>query len=170
MNSSPDDFPLSANAPEAFSVVAAPTLNTLYYNSETGSGGGVLEIKINVHDWQGLAGGDMAGQVNSVMVYSPGLFDGGIEADFLEETPTKASYTADLTGTAIPASADNVRIFVQVESSDGNYTQNASPAPDELISAWQVISLEIPDPECAADDNNTVFESTVIGSMDTVID
>ncbi len=150
----PDDFPIEANQPEAFRVVLAPTANSLYYDSETATGGGMLRLQVNVHDWQGQAAANIADEVSVVRIFAPELMAGGVTADFLDETSVKARYTADLWGTAVPSRAGETLVVCRVGSADGSaYRQGAPPAPETPISAWQVITVDIPDPVCAADDN-----------------
>ncbi|MCK4720659.1 hypothetical protein KAU08_08370, partial [bacterium] len=43
----PDDFPIEANQPEAYDIVVAAKANSLYYDSESGTGGGVLRLQVN---------------------------------------------------------------------------------------------------------------------------
>lgn len=166
----PDDFPIEANQPEAFNLVLVDKINTLYYDVDNGLGGGVLQLKLNVHDWQGQALGDIAAQVESVRIFSPDLFPGGVSAVFDSQTALKASYTADLTGTAIPTSAGKVLVAVKVKSAGGpDYNQGFTyPAPDTSVAAWQTLILDIPEVTCTPDANNDFNEALPV-SFDSEI-
>lgn len=156
----PNDFPISANQPEAFNIVAVPTLNTLYFDSESGVGGGILRMAINVHDWQGLESGDIANEIEIVRTFSPDLFSGGMTAEFVDEHPTKARYSIDIGQAAVPASNDTVALAIRAGSNDGpTYDQGFGAAPDGNVSAWTVLDLEIPDPVCEIDTNNDFPEA-----------
>ena len=156
----PDDFPIQANQPEAFRIGLVPTLNSLYYDSESGTGGGVLRLQVNVHDWQGQLAGDIAGEVSAVRIFAPDLVTGGIDALFVDETSTKARYTADLTGLAVPGKVGETKVICRVGSTDGSsYKQSGAPAPDSTLSAFQAIMLDIPDPDCVGDSNNDFNEA-----------
>ncbi len=159
----PNDFPIDANQPEAFNIVVVPTANNLYYDSESGVGGGVLRVKINVHDWQGLESGNIADETLAVTLFSPDLFDGAAYASFLTEMPNKAQYTIDLTGTALPTQSGKVALTVRATSAGGpSYDQGFAPAPDSPVAAWEVIDLDIPNPDCFADINNIPAEAVPI--------
>ncbi|HEX9745313.1 MAG TPA: hypothetical protein VGB30_07790 [bacterium] len=159
-NEVPDDFPIEANQPEAYRIAVAPVANTLYYDPGADIGGGLLELKINAYDWQGQQAGDVAGQIDAVRVFAPGLFEGGITANFLEEIDGKASYIADCTGSAHPTAAGEYLVAVRIASKDGsNYNQGFGPAPDQPVSGWQVILVDAVSVECFADINNDWAEA-----------
>jgi len=167
----PDDFPMNANQPEAYRLVVQPTADTLYYDSEAGVGGGVLRLQINVHDWQGQAVGDVEPEVSAVRVYAPGMMSGGVDAPFLNKTADKARYAVDLSGTAVPSQAGLTLLICRVESSDGStYKQASAPAPNDPLSAFQVIVLDIPDPECTTDTNNDFPEAVAIELNSSTVD
>jgi hypothetical protein len=159
----PDDFPMNANQPEAYRVVLQPAVNTLYYDSESGIGGGVLRMQVNVHDWQGQATGNTSAQVSAVRLYAPGLMASGVDAVFVSQDALKARYTCDLTGLAVPTEAGETQIICRVESSDGaNYRQTTAPAPNETVSAFQVVTVDVPDPACHGDANNDWGEAVQV--------
>jgi len=147
-NEIPDDFPINANIPEAYHVVVAPRINTLYYDSESGYGGGVLRLQINVHDWQGQLAGNIKDQVQALKILSPDMYSTGIDASFLNEDSVKARYMADLTGFASPQYAGENLLAVRAVSEGGpNYDQGAGTAPAGGVDTWQVLLLDVPDPE-----------------------
>ena len=155
----PDDFPIEANQPEAFYVATAAKVNTLYYDSESGTGGGVLRLQMNVHDWQGMDSGDIASEVEIVRIFSPTLFAGGVTATFKEQNAIRAVYTADLTSNITPTEPCDALVMVRVGAlGAGTYDQGFGPAPPDKISAFQVIPVTVVDPECEADTNNSFAE------------
>ncbi|MCK4721219.1 hypothetical protein KAU08_11185, partial [bacterium] len=164
----PDDFPIEANQPEPYGIFIQPYVNTLNYDTDTGIGGGILKLRINVNDWQGQAACNVSGQINTVRVFCPDLFIGGITAVFLEETATKASYLVDLTGLTTVTGAGEVLLVVRVESSDGStYVQGAADGPDAQLSSYHTIPIVIMDLECYPDNNNDFPEAYSIGSYGT---
>ncbi len=160
----PDDFPIEANQPEAFYIALADKVNTLYYDSESGVGGGVLRLQANVHDWQGLEAGLTAPEIDIVRIFSPDLMGSGVTASFLDETINNARYTADLTGLAVPTQAGEVLIAVKAGSAGGpEYGQGlGTAAPASNVSAWQTMVIDIPDPVCTSDGNNDFAEAVEI--------
>ncbi len=169
----PDDFPLSANEPEPYDVVVVPTVNTLFYDSETGMKGGVLRLATNVHDWQGQAAADIAGQVNLVRAYAPDLYAGVVDGTLVGETPIKAQYSVDLTGKAVPSQPGTALVAVRAESNDGQtYDQGLGypAAVSSAISSWQALTVDIVDPPCDADMNNSMPEAEPIGPGDQIED
>ncbi len=167
----PDDFPMNANQPEAYRIALKTTANTLYYDSESGIGGGVLRLQMNVHDWQGQAVGNIVPEIDAVRIVAPDLMPSGVDGILHEQTPEKAIYTVDLTGTAVPSEAGETMVICRVASSDGStYQQAGAPAPDTQISAFHVITLDIPDPECAGDANNGFGEAVEIDFGESIAD
>jgi len=169
----PDDFPLNANQAEPYDVVVVPTANTLFYDSESGMKGGVLRLATNVHDWQGQSAADIAGQVSAVRAYAPDLFSGAVDAVMVGATPIKAQYSIDLTGKAVPSQPGTAVVAVRAESSDGQtYDQGLGypAAISSAISSWQALTVDIVDPECEADMNNSMLEAEPIEPGDQIAD
>jgi hypothetical protein len=167
----PDDFPINANIPEAFNVWVTPTANTLYYDSESGIGGGVFRLQVNVHDWQGMQSGNIHAETQVVRIFAPDLFPNYVDMPFTEETPIKAIYKTDLTGTATPTHSGEHIIAVRAVSQGGpNYDQGVAPAPPGGVDTWNELLLDIPDPECTADANNDWFDAVAIYSGGFVVD
>ncbi|MFH1676246.1 MAG: hypothetical protein ABIC40_04395 [bacterium] len=159
----PDDFPINANEPEPYDVWVGPIVNTLYYDTESGIGGGVFRLQANVHDWQGQAAANIAGEVSDIRAFSPDMFSGGKQMNFFEETPLKAKYSLDLTGQAKPTHAGKTVLAVKAVDSGGlTYNQSGAPAPSETLASWSAITLDIPDPECTGDANNDWLEAVPI--------
>jgi PKD repeat protein len=78
----PDDFSLSSNMPEAYSVVVNLVKNTLYYQDSVNNGGD-LDIEVRVGDWQGAQPYEAGGSVNRIRIDIPGLLI--IEDDNLDD-------------------------------------------------------------------------------------
>ena len=166
----PGDFPITANQPEAFALTVTQPLNTLYYDSEVTAGGGSLELYIDVYDWQGQLTGVVSDQVEIVRLFSPDLWDGGINAEYWFDETEYSRYAADLTGTAVPKSTGDALIAVRVGDNIAlDYDQKLGyPAPMSHISAWNVITVTIPELTCA-DDGNNDFLTAEITDFDAAI-
>ena len=168
----PDDFPMAANQPEAYRVVLQPTLNSLYYDSESGTFGGVLKLLVNVHDWQGQAVADIPSEISAVKIFAPDLMPDAVDGVFWNETEFKARYTADLFGLTTPSEAGDTLIVARIGSTGGPmYDQGLGvPAPASNVSAWQVTELEIVDPECSVDANNLIEEAFTLDLVNATVD
>jgi hypothetical protein len=164
----PDNFPISANQPEAYHFDLDLPVNTLFYDSESGVGGGVLVMDAAVHDWQGTDSGDIYGQIGVVRSYSPGLFSSTYD---LAAMPDPPAGEADFRSTAegiVPTHTGDYEVAVRVESKGGpTYVQGAAPAPAENVSAWQVAQVEVVDPECETDSNNSLPEAELLTGIGT---
>lgn len=166
----PSDFPIEANQPEAYHVALAEKINTLYYDTETATGGGILKLQINVHDWQGQMAGDIENQIDAVRIFSPDLMGTGVTATFLDQNEFKARFTSDLYSLAVPTHAGQAQVVARVGSKGGpSYQQGPAPAPSADISAYQVITVDITDPECVGDANNSHLEAELVSFQDQVI-
>jgi len=160
----PGDFPITANQPEAYRIEITPTENLLFYDTETGTGGGWLKLQVDVYDWQGQDAGYVQSEVSWVVAYAPELFSGVVEAgDFISNTATYTRYSIDLNDQIAPSHAGQALVICQVGSKDGStYKQTAAPAPNEALSAYQAIVVDITDPECVGDANNDFIEAVNI--------
>lgn len=166
----PSDFPIEANQPEAYHVALAEKINTLYYDIETATGGGILKLQINVHDWQGQMAGDIENQIDAVRIFSPDLMGSGVTATFLDQNEFKARFTSDLYSLAVPTHAGQAQVVARVGSKGGpSYQQGPAPAPSADISAYQVLTVNITDPECVGDANNSHLEAELVSFQDQVI-
>jgi len=167
----PDDFPIEANQPEPYRIDMWTEVNTLYYDTEAGAGGGVLRMRVNVYDWQALAAGDFTGQLTSARIYAPELMSSELGYTLLEETPGKLRLLADLTNQVVPTEAGEALVICRFESADGStYQQGSAAAPAEPLSAYHAIPVTIDDPECTIDDNNSSVEAVPVDLVDSVID
>jgi len=166
----PDDFPIEANQPEAYRIGLMAGLNTLYYDSESGAGGGTLKLQLNVHDWQGQLAGDFGAQMAGARIYAPDLMGSGVDAVYLDDTPVKRRFTVDLTGLASPSKSGETRIICRVGSTDGStYVQGSAPAPDSPLSAFHAISVDVIDPDCTADTNNEFNEAQTLSLAEPTV-
>lgn len=167
----PDDFPIEANQPEAYNLPIAAKVNTLFYDSETGLGGGFLKFQVNVHDWQGQMAGDISGQVDIVRLFGQAIWNGGITATLIDETPTKAIYEATVESPSLTnmTSTGERLVAVRAGSAGGpNYQQGFGAAPDSNISAWNAIWVDIVDPDCSVDSNNSFGEAGLLDVNDSI--
>jgi len=164
----PDDFPMKANQSEAYFVDVKTDVNTLYYNPDSG-GGGQLIVSVDVYDWQGRANGDVAIEVSVVRLYAPELVSEGQTLEFVSADGIKATYSIDLSGIAVPSHAGEHLVLVRVGSLDYmHYNMYCPVAPDEPISAYDEIILDVPEQACEADDNNTFDEAEAMDWGDVV--
>ncbi len=164
----PDDFPIKANQSEAYHLVASDPVNTLFYDPDLG-GGGNLWIWLEVADWQGRQAGSIADEISTVRLFAPELFTGGVTMDLYHDSIWRAEYVAKLDGMAVPSRPGEHQVIIRVGSDDGlHYNTYAPGAPDEPISAYQVLWVDVAEVECAADDNNDFGEAEPIGFQDEV--
>lgn len=151
----PNDFPMTANSNEAFRIAFASALNNLYYDVESGVGGGVLRLNINIQDWQGIYNGNISNEISSITLKSPDLFTADATPALQSETGTVAFYYADLTGLAVPSRPGLNQLICEVVSSDGTtYKQAVPPAPEVAVAAYNIFPVEVMNPECTGDANN----------------
>ena len=160
----PDDFPMVANQPEAFDLAFNIDVITLYYDTESDTGGGLCRLGLNIYDWQGLDSGNAAGEIASVEFFMPGLFSGSVPGVFEGEIDGSAVYSADLSSNATPTSTGVFPVIAKVTSAGGpNYDQGLGyPAPADPVAAWQVMNVGIEEIECAADTSNDFNEAITL--------
>jgi hypothetical protein len=166
----PSDFPMTANCNEPWRVSMVATANSLYYDKESGIGGGILRLKINVHDWQGRHNGDTVAEIAGIRLMSPDLLP------VLEIPPVpmgqdeyKATYISNMTSTFNLTRNGIHQVICEVISSDGTtYKQAGQPAPEVPVSAFNVLAFDVPNPECFVDTNNTWAEAEEVGPGDII--
>ncbi|MFH1676723.1 MAG: hypothetical protein ABIC40_06825, partial [bacterium] len=167
----PDDFPINANQPEPYDLVLTPTLNTLFYDSESGIKGGVLYLTADVYDWQGQNAGNIASEINIVRAYAPGLTGNSTDGILLGENSTSAQYSIELTGLTEISQTGKEILAVRAEALGATYDQGLSfPAPTSKISSWQEILVDVADPECVADSNNSMLDADTITPFKKITD
>jgi len=99
------DFPITANALEAFYITADTSESTLLYNEPQGFGGGVLKLKLEIFDWQGMedyGGQGVFNEISAIGFGSPnGLFGSGgltiaITDSAIQENDTTSPHSTEL--------------------------------------------------------------------------
>lgn len=164
----PDDFPMEANQPEPYRIAVADHVNTLYFDSESGIGGGTIDIKANVHDWQGQDSGHFDDEISAVSLYSPELGIDNEPFNWIEQDSYKAKYRRFFDDLA-PTATGQIQLFCCALSSDGStYKQAGAPAPEEPLRAWQTLVLDVVDPPCEADSNNSRGEAVELVDQEPV--
>jgi len=166
----PDDFPINANQPEAYRLVARPVDTMVYFDSESGVGGGVLRPEIFAFDWQGQDAGIITPEIDTVKLYCPDLWTGGIDCEFIEETTKRAHYIETISSDLAPTGPGSALVIAEVTSATGTYQQTGAPAPSGQLAAYHAFEIEIFDPECTNDANNDWLESVEITFDDPIID
>ncbi len=158
----PDDFPISANQPEAFRIQIVYPANTLEYLDGGGVSGG-LRVQANVSDWQGIYTGSLAQEIDSVTAWAPTLLTGPVTLDFVAESFNHATYEADVTSSLQQLSSGDPHLLlvsVQAPATDGTYTQSGTTVgPDEDLRAWNSEWVTIQTVTCEADSNNDFPEA-----------
>jgi len=107
----PDDFPPGANRPEAWRLGVTELSNSLW-NSGTSSGG-ELHLGIDVYDW-------FKGNLNSILVESPGNFFPVTVTTPSGEGPGYSTYDIDITSAA-PEASGPMDILICVKSEQENF-------------------------------------------------
>jgi len=160
----PLDFPFVANQPEPYYIFIRPTDDTLYYDSESSTGGGVFRTDIYISDWQGQVNGNIADEILIARVHAPGFLSNPIQCTYESESSTAAKFVVDLTGKIIPTQAGPIQIVVEAVTNDGTtYEQTSAPAPSNPVSSYNVLTIDVPDPDCFVDENNNYNEAIQIG-------
>jgi len=113
-----DDFPIQANCPEVFHMGVDTDGTTAYYESDMDFGGDVL-LEIEVFDWEASEDPDgIDGQVVTLMLESPTLFDGIINIPLDSEPgsqPTSGIYSVMIPDVT-PTSTANQEILINAKS------------------------------------------------------
>ncbi|MCK4721521.1 hypothetical protein KAU08_12710, partial [bacterium] len=166
----PADFPMTANCNEPWRVSMVATANSLYYDKESGIGGGILRLKINVHDWQGRYNGNTVAEIADIRLMSPDLLPVlEISPVFMGEDEYKATYISNMTSTFNLTRNGVHQVICEVVSSDGTtYKQAGQPAPEVPVSAFNVLAFDVPNPECFVDTNNTWSEAEPFSPGDII--
>ncbi len=161
----PTDFPSEANAPEAFLVDAEVTDNTLWAIEGSGQGGGVLDLSIEIWDWQGWMD-DYAGQIGEMVLLSPFCEFGAGVIPSVEVDGGKATLTAIVPGT--PTVEGLIPVYVGVAAAGTSYKQGAKPAPDVPVAAFDLIEVNVTEPDCVDNGNTDCYTSEPIDPVDSV--
>ncbi len=137
----PDDFPIEANSPEPFWVDVDVITNNLYFLESTQKGGGQLELKITVHDWQD---GESIGEV---WLDNPALFTQMVPCALLPPSdPNIREFYVNTTATKNISSSEPQDVIIKVFSNEGSYQQDGLVPffgpPGASLAAYQRIALE----------------------------
>ena len=160
----PDDYPSSANAPEAWFLSPSITDNTLFGINGAPAGGGELDLRIECWDWQGWLDG-FAGQIGPLVLISPdAVFQTGVVPEFQSFPCGKAVLTAKVTGT--PSTIGDIPIWLGVTAPGTSYKQGSQSAPDGPVVAFTKITANVELADCVADKNNDCQSSASIGIVD----
>jgi hypothetical protein len=161
----PTDFPMAANAPEAFIVRADVTENTLWAIEGTGQGGGELTLSIECRDWQGWMD-TYDGQFGEMVLLSPFCeFNTGVVPN-VSDNGEKATLTASVPGVAVEMGT--IPVWVGVTAPGTSYLQGAKPAPDVPVAAFDLIMVNVTQADCNDNGNSDCDTSDPIGPNDSV--
>jgi len=128
----PDDFPEGANRPEAWNASVTELENTLYYSDNGGSGGGELNLLIDVYDHFNAALNKVSAESLSGLPYASSLSPiGGGEG--------YSTYQLDFTGENLTNNGD-AELLITVESETIGY---GGILPGKPISAYFVWHFNI---------------------------
>jgi hypothetical protein len=151
----PDDFPMDANAQEAFYVKVTDAGSTLNYNSAVG-GSGDLILDIEVFDWQGWNDpSNFSDEIGAIIVEN--IKTGLIAGDYTDAWPTATEsagscinsriYRVDIPNCA-PTDNNPVSLMVAVESADPTtydpvLTPAAYPTSAKLAAYNSIIGIAV---------------------------
>jgi hypothetical protein len=129
----PDDFPPSANRPEAYRVELHNIQNSLAYDTDTGTGSGILSMSVWVYDW-------FEAGSNTVCAYPMGdALMGGCNPFPAGGDENYSVFKADLWPLSM-TSADDVLVWIEAECEEKGY-QGA--VPDKRQAAYIQFVAEI---------------------------
>jgi len=149
----PDDFPPDANSTEAWNIQLSAIQDTLWIDQEWNAGG-KINLELIAWDWQGMMDG-YTGQVGLVELVSPQIDFTSTAVPIFEQLGNgSALVTASLPG--IPLVPGRAEIWVGIRSPESSYIQGPQDAPNDEITAYQKISVDveyfncigIPNPDC----------------------
>lgn len=161
----PNDFPMEANAQEAWLVDTVVASNSLWGVGGSPQSGGELELEIEVWDWQGWLQG-YEDQFGPMVLISPLCnFDEDITPSWDENGTGGANLTVTVPGK--PIEAGLIPVWVGVSAPGTTYKQTAVPAPDEIVAAFDLIWVEVTEAECTDNGNNDCTSAEDIASEDT---
>ncbi|MFH1675598.1 MAG: hypothetical protein ABIC40_01145 [bacterium] len=156
----PADFPPEANQPEAIYIKTSEIVNSLWYDEDTGNSGGVLRLDAWVTDWQGYPKGDSHIETDSVLLTSSDLNLATTLMMSELADMVHARYAEDLWTLTDPTASGEAVILLEAVSKNGPaWDQGPNIAPPGDIRAYQVMTVNVVDPECETDENNDFSES-----------
>ncbi len=136
----PEAFSMTANSPEPFWIETEVLNNGLYYLGVSHQGGGELELKITVHDWQGVNG------VSQVYIDNPLLFTQAVPcAPVGIIDPQTREYYVDTTATSNIMNKDPKDVVIAAVIEDTAYQQDGLVSfygpPAAKVAAYARITL-----------------------------
>ncbi len=146
----PADFPIWANAFEAFLVGPTVTNNTLAGTPFGGAGSGVLELSIEVWDWQGWSNGSYAGQIGSVKLHSPYV---KFDTPLVEQVDGFHKTVLTVTASCLEATVGTVPILIEIPAPGTAWKQGWQAAPDGEVATYSLIMVDIGLVDCTPDEN-----------------
>jgi hypothetical protein len=148
----PKDFPIQANAPEAFIVTPEIVSNSLAGTPYGGASSGELVLSVDVWDWQGWSNGSYLGQIGNVKFHSPYVhFDPPIVVQEDDIHSTKLTITA----TGMPYAVGTVPVVLEIPAPGASWKQSWQAAPDGEVAVFSVFDIEIGAVVCSNDENVT---------------
>jgi hypothetical protein len=148
-----DDYPLSANSAEAYSISVADNGSTAYYENDS-SKGGSLNLLIKVYDWQAPVNpSGVAGELAALWLDSPvlGTFTDILpSATILPDGPTSSIFEVSLSSLNLTKSGpEEIMIFAQASDSFGYEPQVNGGSnfdyPDAALGAYFLATVNIAD-------------------------
>ena len=141
----PNDFPLYANGDEAFILDAKVTSSTLWAAGGPQAGGDI-SLEIECWDWQGWLDG-YDGEIDALKLVSPYcVFQEGVIPEYEVPGTGKAILTATLTG--MPSMPGTIPVWIGLTAPGSNYQQTGTPAPNDLIAAFDLVEVNVAEAEC----------------------
>jgi len=151
----PDDWPITANMPEAYKIGFVDTVSTAYYVSESAYGGD-LKFYLEVRDWQ-VQGSlpNITSEISTVMIESPTLFNGIVQPDVSEAVFAPGNSAAVWIPVSIedvtPTGLQNQLLIVTVRSGNVKSYEPQIPGisgfefPDGNLAAYNIFTVPIKD-------------------------
>lgn len=161
----PENFPMNANAPEAFIVETSILENTLASTPIGVTGDGQLKLSIDVWDWQAMAAGSYAGQVGDIRLYSPDIQFGTPTVKFTDSAQ-KGNYNVTVTGK--PASSGQKPVLIEITAPSTSWKQSWQAAPAGQVAAYTIINVEVGLMTCTPDENTSCDNATPVELNSTV--
>ncbi|HEX9745108.1 MAG TPA: PKD domain-containing protein [bacterium] len=150
----PGDFPINANKAEPFHLSVLDTGSDAWYDPDTGSGGGSLNLRAELWDWQSPYNpSGVLGEISAIMLESDDFI---IPPEYEALTPeflspftipgTSVSSVASLEIDVEPLKFGKATLLITVESNDPNsYDQGFGvPVPDAALASYFFATFDIP--------------------------
>ncbi|MFH1676722.1 MAG: hypothetical protein ABIC40_06820, partial [bacterium] len=154
------DYPLDANAPEAFRINANTTGTTAYYLDNTNNGGSV-KLNLEIFDWGAPTNPfGIDGEIESITVESPTLFNSPVDvpvSSFAGSQDTSGIFQVTIDNVH-PSSLENQEVFITVRSKSPTTYESPTGFPaypeDALLAAYALVEIPISDQDPNIDSIN----------------